>query len=237
MTMRQFSFLVSAASSQAYLGLDTPLSMTSFHLEPIPLHPTHTLHLLLLQNLSPAQHSALLLALSSRSLDVAALDPALIPSPRCLAAAAAKALLAEASRGRTTAATLHGDLVRCLHGGKSVNDAHKALAPRGTHALLAVLNAAAGIVGVAGAASGGSGDGDASAEAQLAQLAAQVGGTPSPLRDWWGAGAGELGGSVDAAGVAAVWRVSPAEAALGVAGVFSGLEAAVLQRIGGGSDA
>ena len=160
---------------------------------------------------------------------VCAVEPSLLPSARCFAAAAAKALLGEASRGRTTAATLHGDLVRCLHGGRGVADAHRALAPRGGGALLAVLDAARGISGVRGGAGG-------EAAEVLAALVAAVGGEPASLAALYGAGGCALGPGVDAAAAAAVWRVAPGEAALRVPGEYSGLEAAVLQRIAGGAD-
>jgi len=185
----------------------------------VPLFPSRTLHLLYLTCISSAEMASLQASVASLALDVALLDPALILSPRVVASGASKALLSLSARGRPIASTLHGDLVRCVHGGKSVAEAHRLLAaPRGSAALLAVLDAARGIGGVCG---GGP------AEANLAALAARVGGTVAP----W------AGGAADAAAVAAAWRVAPAEAALEVDGADIGaLEAAVLIRIGCGVD-
>ena len=195
---------------------------------PIPLHPNHTLHLLLLTALSADQLEAL--PRVAPSLDAALLEPSLIPSPRCLASAAAKALLAAAARARATPPTLHAELVRCLHGTRGIAEAHRALAPRGAAVLLAVLDAGRGGDG-AGLDAGGA------AAAALAALAAAVGGAPGDLLALWGGVGHATGPGVDAAGVAAVWRIAPEEAALAVPGLFSGLEAAVLQRIACGGDA
>jgi hypothetical protein len=195
----------------------------------IPLFPERTLHLLLLTGLGAEELALLASDVASHALDVALLDPSLTPSPRCVASAAAKALLTLSSRGRPVAGTLHGDLVRCLLGTKSVGDAHRLLAcPRGGAALLAVIDAARGIGGVPG------GGGSSTAEANLAALAARAGGVPAAAP---AAGAAWFsGGGVDAAAVAAAWRVPPAELQLGVEGGFDALEAAVLVRIGCGVD-
>jgi hypothetical protein len=74
--------------------------------------------------------------------------------------------------------------------------------------------------------------------AKLAALVSRVGGTPIAAESWWGScAAAGPGPHVDAAGVAAAWRVAPAELALEAEGAaISGLEAAVLLRVGCGAE-
>ena len=177
----------------------------------IPLFPDHTLYLLLLTGLS-AEKMAELFGSELRG-SAALLDPALTPSPRCVASAVSKALLSCAARGRALSGTVHGEVCRALLGGKSSSDAARLLgSPRGDAAVVALVDAPqrTGSTGLA-------------ASAVLAERFA------CRAIEWVPA--------FDAAAVAAAWKIPAAELSLGADGCAIGaLEAAVLVRIGCGSD-
>lgn len=131
-------------------------------------------------------------AVLAKTLDVALLNPALVASPGAVHVAANRALHAQVAVGKLRAASLHAELVACLHGGRNVGEALRALgAPADAGALLVcVFDAAPG---------------------DLARLAALVDGTPIPLGAFWPA-------RVDAAAVAQLYRVAPEELAPPVGG-------------------
>ena len=66
---------------------------------------------------------------SSKSLDVALLSPAAAPALACVHVAANKALFAADTLGRTSAASVHAELVYALHGGTSVAVALRVMCP------------------------------------------------------------------------------------------------------------
>ena len=66
---------------------------------------------------------------SSKQLDVALLGVSSAPNVACIHIAANKALFAADTLGKTSAASLHAELVYCLHGGRNVGEALRALGP------------------------------------------------------------------------------------------------------------
>jgi hypothetical protein len=179
---------------------------------PLDLHPTQALTVLLLVGVAPAELDALRARQAARTLDIALLDAALLPSLLCLQAAASRVLLARARGGRGLSASPHTDLVHALHGGKHWGEALRALAPRAgcSAVLLAALGAGApDLRALHAAALPSAGVGDAA--------------------EFYGAGGGRR---VDEAAVRALYRVGDEELALGAGGGLGALEAAVLGRVG-----
>lgn len=155
----------------------------------------------------------------AKTLDVAMVDARLVASPFCVHVAAHKALTA-ATKGKAVAASLHAELVHCLHAGRNVGEALRVLGPkvggaadaaavgadvgaaRGaggatTDLLVCVFDAHRGITGVFDPASAALAGDAAAAEAEaLAALAGLVAGEPASLAAYYGVFlAGRPGGS------------------------------------------
>ena len=92
------------------------------------MFPGRTLSLFLYRDVSFGTIASLRSQLSSRTLEVALLNPRLVASPLCIRAAANKALLAQ-STGAKVSQSLHSDFIRCLHSGKNIGESLRVLGP------------------------------------------------------------------------------------------------------------
>ncbi len=151
-----------------------------------------------------------------RSLDIAFIDAQLVPGVLAVHVAANKAL-AGAARGKQSAASLHAELVHCLHAGRNVGEALRLLspapaptaataastAPTATSLLLAVFDAT---------------------DAQMAEIAAMAAGVPTDPREYYSRPA-----SVRRDAVIALYKITAA-AELGPA-TANTLEDCVIHRI------
>lgn len=105
------------------------------------LFPGRTLSLMLFHGV--ANVSVIRDAILGKTLDVALIKADLVPHPDCVHVAANKALHAAINIGKLRAASLHAELVHCLHAGRNVGEALRALgaSPSSTDVLVAVLDA------------------------------------------------------------------------------------------------
>jgi hypothetical protein len=166
---------------------------------------------------------ALRAALISKTLDVAIIDAALVPSPACIASAATRALFAAAS-GKLVAASLHAEIINCLHAGRNVGEALRVLGPRADGSLQDLLF----VVVNAG--------GSTAAEA----IAALVEGDAASVSAYYGVQIYADGvclppsaaSCTDVKRIVSIYRIPTLELILGHGGPLATLEAAVLSRIG-----
>ena len=167
--------------------------------------------------------AALRAALLSKTLDVAIIDAALVPSPACIASAATRALVAAAS-GKLVAASLHAEIINCLHAGRNVGEALRVLGPRADGSLqdllFVVINADGPTVACA--------------------IATLVEGDSADVGTYYGAQITADGfchppsgvSRIDVERIVSIYKIPTLELTLGHGGPLATLEAAVLSRIG-----
>ena len=207
------------------------------HLLSFELFPARSLHLLLFTAVRNAP--SVLSRVLSRELDVALLNARLVVGVDALHVAANRALHGMERLRRLRAASLHAELVLCLHGGRHVGEALRVMGPPphaqqdsavgyGSPARQAPAESAGGDGGAADAGTAGTADTvallvcafDASPEL-LARVAACVKGEPTALTEFYPAG-------LDAHAVRELYRVGEEELAGRGAGALS---EAVIGRI------
>lgn len=166
----------------------------------------------------------------ARTLDIALLDATLVAGINALHVAANKALAA-AARGKQSAASLHAELVHCLHAGRNVGEALRVLGagPASKHLLVAIYDAtaeqvkevvdlAAGNVTDPAAwySSSSSSDSAATAAASTASASAAPAASAS---------------HVAVPALITLYRIAPAELALHAGSARAAVEEAVIHRI------
>jgi tRNA threonylcarbamoyladenosine modification (KEOPS) complex Cgi121 subunit len=187
-----------ASGAAAGDALPPPFARLTFE-----LFPSRSLALALFTGVANA--AAVRDAVLAKTLDVALLNPALVASPGAVHVAANRALHAQVAVGKLRAASLHAELVACLHGGRNVGEALRALgAPAGAGALLVCVFDAA--------------------PDELARLAGLVDGAPTALADFFPH-------RVDASAVRELYRVAPEELAPPVGGGGDGSGATAADRL------